>query len=127
MSIPSNLHYTADHEWVSIVADTATVGITQFAADALGDVVFVQLPTVGQKVVAGDACGEVESTKSVSDLYSPADGTVATVNDTVVDDPALLNTDPFGAGWLFTVTLTGTPDLLDPQAYAVLIETGSPE
>ena len=95
-------------------------GITSFAADALGDVVFVELPDVGA-TIAGDTCGEIESTKSVSDLYAPADGEILEVNQAVIDDPGLLNTDPFGEGWLFRLAVTGTPELLDAATYQVLI------
>ncbi|OIV36758.1 glycine cleavage system protein H [Mangrovactinospora gilvigrisea] len=116
MSNPENLRYSKEHEWLTLAAagEQATIGITAHAADALGDVVFVQLPEVGAKVAAGEACGELESTKSVSDLYSPASGTVAEVNQAVVDDPALVNSGPFEDGWLFKVTLDqGTDEIAD--------------
>jgi len=120
MSVPTNLTYTAEHEWLDLQGGTATVGVTAFAADALGDVVYVELPTVGAKVTRGESCGEIESTKSVSDLYAPADGEVVEVNQTVADDPGLLNTDPFGEGWLFRLAITGSPELLDAAAYVTL-------
>jgi glycine cleavage system H protein len=107
MSVPAELRYTQEHEWVSIDGDVATVGITDYAANALGDVVFVSLPTVSSAVSAGDPCGEVESTKSVSDLYCPLDGEVTEVNEELNDDPGLVNAEPYGAGWMFRVRLAG--------------------
>jgi glycine cleavage system H protein len=121
MTVPSHLRYTHDHEWLDLDADLATVGITAYAADALGDVVFVELPQVGQKLTAGQACGEIESTKSVSELYSPADGEVTEVNNDLSDGPDAVNTDPYGAGWLFRIRVTGTADLLEADAYATHI------
>jgi glycine cleavage system H protein len=119
MSNPENLRYSKDHEWLSPAEDgVATVGITSHAADALGDVVYVDLPEVGATVTAGEPCGELESTKSVSDLYSPASGEVTEVNGDVVDDPALVNSSPFGDGWLFRVRIAGEPDdLLTADEY----------
>jgi glycine cleavage system H protein len=122
VNIPTDLRYTSDHEWVREEHGVTTVGVTQFAADALGDVVFVALPSVGDELSAGDTCGEVESTKSVSDLNSPADGTVVEVNDAVVATPELINNDPFGEGWLFRMRVAGNPDLLDAQAYRQHVE-----
>ncbi|RJL32391.1 glycine cleavage system protein GcvH [Bailinhaonella thermotolerans] len=122
MTIPSELSYTAEHEWVR-GEDVVTVGITAYAADQLGDVVFVQLPEAGAEVSAGEPCGEVESTKSVSDVYSPVTGEITDVNPAVTDDPSLLNSDPYGEGWLFKVRVTEEPgDLLDADAYAKLTE-----
>lgn len=120
MNIPTHLHYTADHEWVALGDGPATVGITAYAADALGDVVFVDLPAPGTVITVGDVCGEVESTKSVSDLCAPVDGTVVEINPLLADDPSLINSDPFEGGWLFRVEVQGTPDLLSPVAYADL-------
>src|ERR1700742_4692088 len=125
MSVPAELRYTAEHEWVKLDGSSATVGITDFAAKALGDVVFVSLPTEGASVSAEDACGEVESTKSVSDLYSPVDGQVTEINGDLDDDPGLVNSDPYGAGWMFRVQLSGdagTPrsGLLSPAEYEEL-------
>ncbi|MGW7686646.1 glycine cleavage system protein GcvH [Kribbella sp. NPDC054772] len=120
MPVPTDLKYTADHEWLTLDGDTATVGITAFAADALGDVVYVDLPIVGATVRAGAPCGEIESTKSVSDLNAPADGEVVEINHEVIADPSVLNTDPFQAGWLFRLKVSGTPDLLDATAYEAL-------
>ncbi|WP_408895772.1 glycine cleavage system protein GcvH [Nocardioides sp. R1-1] len=121
MSHPTDLQYTAEHEWIAVDGDTARVGVTGYAADALGDVVYVDLPAVGSTVSAGEACGELESTKSVSDLYSPVTGEVVEVNAAVDADPSLVNSDPFGAGWLFVVRVTATGDLLDAAAYEALV------
>ncbi|MGH3273297.1 MAG: glycine cleavage system protein GcvH [Streptosporangiaceae bacterium] len=114
MSVPEELHYTAEHEWVSVSGSIASVGITDHAQRALGDVVFVSAPLPGAKVAAGEACGEVESTKSVSDLYSPVDGEVTEVNPEIEDDPGLVNSDPYGSGWLFKVSLDQAEDLSEP-------------
>ena len=117
---PDDLRYTTDHEWVRETADGVRVGITSYAQDALGDVVFVSLPKVGDEVVKGDSIGEVESTKSVSDLYSPLTGTVTAVNDALDATPELVNSDPYGDGWMFELSLgedAGTSDLLDAEAY----------
>ncbi|WP_406062421.1 glycine cleavage system protein GcvH [Streptomyces sp. NBC_01077] len=113
MSNPQQLRYTKEHEWLSDAeGGVATVGITEFAANALGDVVYAQLPEVGSTVTAGETCGELESTKSVSDLYSPVTGEVVDANQDVVDDPSLVNTAPFEGGWLFKVRVAGEPDEL---------------
>ncbi|MGK5729279.1 glycine cleavage system protein GcvH [Streptomyces sp. URMC 124] len=120
MSNPQQLRYSKEHEWLSAVdADgVATVGITEFAANSLGDVVFAQLPAVGDTVTAGETCGELESTKSVSDLYSPVTGEVTEANQDVVDDPSLVNSAPFEGGWLFKVKITDEPaDLLSAAEY----------
>ncbi len=103
MSIPDGLRFTAEHEWVSVEGAVASVGITEYASQQLGDVVYVSLPTVGAEVTAGEPCGEVESVKSVSDLYSPVDGEVAEVNAELDDDPSLVNAEPYTAGWMFRV------------------------
>jgi len=110
MSVPAELRYTEEHEWVSVDGDTASVGVTDYAAQSLGDVVFVSLPTVGASVTAGEPCGEVESTKSVSDLYSPVDGEVTEVNEDLNDDPGLVNAEPYGAGWMFRVRVAAGTD-----------------
>ncbi|MEU7553545.1 glycine cleavage system protein GcvH [Streptomyces sp. NPDC044571] len=122
MSNPQQLRYSKEHEWLSDVEDgVATVGITEFAANALGDVVYAQLPEVGDTVTEGETCGELESTKSVSDLYSPVTGEIVEFNQDVVDDPALVNTAPFEGGWLFKVRITDEPkDLLSADEYAKL-------
>lgn len=120
MSVPDDRQYTAEHEWIASDGDVARVGISEYAANALGDVVFVDLPEVGAELTAGEPCGEIESTKSVSQLFAPADGTVLEVNAEVAQAPEIVNTDPFGAGWLFTMRVTRLPDLLDSAAYAEL-------
>jgi glycine cleavage system H protein len=122
MSVPAELRYTREHEWVAIDGPIASVGITDYAAHALGDVVYVSLPEVGAAVTAGDSCGEVESTKSVSELYSPVDGEVIEVNEELDDDPGLVNAEPYGLGWMFRVRLTGSEpaDLLSPTEYEEL-------
>ncbi len=118
---PDDLRYTAEHEWLRTGADgTVRVGITAYAQDALGDVVFVSLPAVGDRIAAGDACGEIESTKSVSDLYCPLGGEVSAVNAALDGAPELLNSDPYGEGWCFELTLDDPADvesLLDAAAY----------
>ncbi|MGW0366284.1 glycine cleavage system protein GcvH [Streptomyces sp. NPDC002990] len=122
MSNPQQLRYTKEHEWLSDAeGGVATVGITEFAANALGDVVYAQLPEVGSTVTEGETCGELESTKSVSDLYSPVTGEVVEANQDVVDDPALVNTAPFEGGWLFKVRVSQEPtDVLTAEEYAAL-------
>ncbi|TDQ46612.1 glycine cleavage system protein GcvH [Actinorugispora endophytica] len=123
MSVPAELGYTKEHEWVAISDDVATIGITAFAAEALGDIVYVEPPEVGSTVTAGDSCGEVESHKSVSELYSPVNGEVVDVNQTAVDNPELIGSDPYGRGWLFKVELSEEPaDLLTPEQYTQLTE-----
>jgi glycine cleavage system H protein len=127
-SIPQELSYTKEHEWVAGLDDglTVTVGITAFAAEALGDVVYVQLPETGATIESGDAIGEVESTKSVSDIFAPVAGEVVEVNQTVVDDPSLVNSDPYGEGWLFRVRIEGTPEeLLTPEEYTTVTSAES--
>ncbi|MDO5031346.1 glycine cleavage system protein GcvH [Corynebacterium sp.] len=122
-TLPSDFSYSEDHEWINSSADAAVgstvrVGITSVAADRLGEVVFAELPAVGDTVTAGETCGEVESTKSVSDLYSPVTGTVTAVNEAVHDDYAVINNDPFGEGWLFEVEATETDKLMSAEEYA---------
>lgn len=121
MSIPHNVQYTAEHEWLAVSDGIATVGVTQYAADALGDVVFVQLPAVGDVLALGAACGEIESTKSVSDLFAPAAGEVVEINESIADTPELVNADPYGKGWLFRMRAQQTGELLDADAYAALV------
>ncbi|MEJ1921663.1 glycine cleavage system protein GcvH [Microbacterium sp. KHB019] len=118
------LKYTDEHEWLAIDGTTATVGITDYAADKLGDVVFVELPAVGTEITAGAVVGEVESTKSVGELYAPLAGTVTEINDAVVDDPSLVNAEPFEGGWLIKVTIAdgAAEGLLDRDAYVALTE-----
>ena len=125
MNVPEQLRYSSDHEWVSRDGDVVRVGITDYAQDALGDVVFVQVPSVGDAVKAGDTFGEVESTKSVSDVYAPVTGTVVEVNEALVDAPQSLNEDPYGDGWICTIRLDDPAEydaLLDAVAYQTLIE-----
>jgi glycine cleavage system H protein len=123
-TLPETLSYTQEHEWVTVPADgVVTVGITAYAADALGDIVYVSLPQEGASVEAGEPCGEAESTKSVSDIYAPVTGEVVAVNGSVEEDPSVINADPYGEGWLFKVRTSGdTGELLDAQAYSKLIE-----
>jgi len=121
MADPTTLQYTAEHEWVLVEGDTATVGITAYAAEKLGDVVFVDLPKVGSDVATGSVVGEIESTKSVGELFAPVNGTVAEANEGVVDEPGLVNSDPFGAGWLIKVTFTELPALLSYDEYTALV------
>ena len=125
MSNPQQLRYSKEHEWLSVAEDgVSTVGITEFAANALGDVVYAQLPEVGDTVTAGETCGELESTKSVSDLYSPVDGEIAEINEDVVNDPSLVNSTPFEGGWLFKVKTSGEPaELLSADEYAAFIQS----
>lgn len=125
MNVPDQLRYSSDHEWLSRDGSRVRVGITDYAQDALGDVVFVQLPNVGDAFSSGDSIGEVESTKSVSDVYAPVSGTVVAVNDALVDSPQLLNEDPYGEGWICEIELSDEAQyesLLDPTAYTALIE-----
>ena len=126
MTIPAELRYTAEHEWLAVDGSVASVGITDYAQRALGDVVYVSVPAPGTRVTAGEPCGEVESTKSVSDIYSPVDGEIAEVNSDVDDDPGLVNSDPYGAGWLMKVRIAGDGSepagLLTAQEYADLTE-----
>ena len=121
--IPDDLHYTSDHEWVTAGTTAVKVGITHFAQDALGDIVYVQLPEPGTAVEAGQPFGEVESTKSVSELFAPVTGTVSARNDRLADAPDLVNSDPYGAGWLVEIEPADAADvdgLLDAAAYREL-------
>ena len=120
-SIPNDLSYTKEHEWVSAVDLTITMGITDYAQAALGDIVYVQLPKVGEAVVAGKVCGEVESTKSVSDIYAPVTGTIVAINDALSNSPETINSDPYGGGWLAKIQVQAAPsDLLTASQYAEL-------
>ena len=117
-NIPSDLKYAKTHEWVRVIGDIATVGITDHAQHELTDIVFVELPAVGRKVKAGEACAVVESVKTASDIYSPVSGEITEVNTTVVDNPALVNSEPHGGGWLFKLRLANTAEantLLGPE------------
>ena len=118
-SIPNELSYTKEHEWVSSVDQVFTMGITDYAQAALGDIVYVQLPKVGELVVAGKVFGEVESTKSVSDIYAPVTGTIVAINDAVSNSPETINSDPYGKGWLAKIEVSSAPsDLLTAAQYA---------
>ena len=122
-NLPADFSYSEDHEWIAapaaeVVGKTLRIGITSVAADRLGEVVFAELPAVGDAVTAGETCGEVESTKSVSDLYSPVSGTVTAVNEAVEDDYSVINSDPFGEGWLFEVEVTEAGELMTAEEYA---------
>lgn len=121
MSVPDDLQYTAEHEWVRLDGDIATVGITQYAADSLGDVVYVELPAVGAALAAGAIIGEVESTKSVGELYAPLEGEVVEANQGVVDAPETINADPYGEGWLVTLRVSDPPTLMTADEYRALI------
>jgi len=126
VQIPADLRYTENHEWVRLEGDGAvTVGISEYAQDALGDIVYVDLPDVGRSVEAGESIAEVESTKSVNDVYAPISGVIATANEPLMDAPELVNTDPFGAGWFVTITPadSGSLDtLMDAIAYGAFTE-----
>ena len=123
-NVPSDLKYAKSHEWVRVSGDTATVGITDHAQHELTDVVFVELPAVGRPVKAGEACAVVESVKTASDLYSPVSGQILEMNKAVVDNPALVNTDPYGGGWFFKIKLSNPAELsslLTPESYKAQI------
>jgi glycine cleavage system H protein len=119
-NVPSDLKYAKSHEWVRVAGGAATIGITDHAQHELTDVVFVELPAVGRKIKAGEACAVVESVKTASDIYSPVSGEVTEVNKPVVDEPSLVNTDPYGKGWFFKIKLSDpgeTNSLMDAAAY----------
>lgn len=123
MDTPSNLRYSSDHEWALRTGQTVRIGITDYAQDALGDVVYVDAPAVGTMVAVGATIGEVESTKSVSEIYAPVAGTVVAVNGALADNPGLVNADPYGEGWLCEVEVEGDggyDDLLDAAGYEAL-------
>ncbi len=118
-SIPEDLKYTKEHEWVSAAGNIYTMGITDFAQGALGDIVYVQLPKVGETLTAGKVCGEIESTKSVSEIFAAVSGTVTEINQGLSQTPEIVNSDPYGAGWLVKVEINAEPtDLLDAAGYA---------
>ena len=120
-STPEGLKYTVEHEWISIEGSTYTMGITDYAQSALGDIVYVQLPKIGEQIAEGTVCGEVESTKSVSELFAPVSGKVTSVNDLLSSAPESINSDPYGAGWLVKIEVTGvTSKLLSAGEYAAL-------
>ncbi|WP_424936561.1 MULTISPECIES: glycine cleavage system protein GcvH [Bacteria] len=120
----NNLRYSEEHEWVAVDGASATIGITDYAAEKLGDVVFIELPAVGTEIAAGSVVGEIESTKSVGELYAPVNGTVVEVNDAVVDDPSLVNAAPFEGGWLLKLAIdeNAADGLLDRDAYVAITE-----
>ena len=125
MHIPENLKYTSDHEWVMVESDKAKVGITDYAQDALGDVVFVDIPEVGKRVTVGETVTEVESTKSVSDIYAPLEGEIIEINQDLDDSPELLNGDPYGEGWIFILELNDAAsidNLLSAKEYRELVD-----
>ena len=127
MSAPTDLRYTRDHEWVRVDGDQATVGITQYAADQLGDIVFVELPDAGRDLEASKPFGVVESVKAVSDLYAPLKGSITEVNDRLAANPELVNSDPYGDGWMIRIRIADaadTEDLLDGPAYDDLVAAG---
>ena len=125
MDIPAELRYSSDHEWVRVDGTTVTIGITEYAQDALGDVVFVEMPDSGVAVAAGDSFSEVESTKSVSDIYAPITGSVVEVNAALESQPELLNSDPYGEGWICRIEVANASELdglMDADAYRALTE-----
>ncbi len=125
MNVPADLRYSSDHEWIRVDGDKVVIGITEFAQDSLGDVVFVELPTAGDAVTAGDSFSEVESTKSVSDIYAPVSGTIAEVNGALEDQPELLNSDPYGEGWICSIEMADVSQLdslMDADGYRTLTE-----
>ena len=124
MELPDDLRYSAEHEWVRVDGTQAVVGITDFAQDNLGDIVYVQLPEVGATLARNRACAEVESTKSVSDIYAPVSGSIVAVNDALGTTPELVNSDPYGDGWIFRVELADPSEvdsLMDAAAYRTLV------
>lgn len=123
MNLPDDLKYTRTHEWIKIEGDTATVGITEYAQSELGDIVYVDLPSPGRAVQAGQTFGSIESVKTVSDLYAPVSGEIAEVNQDLEGKPELVNTDPYGAGWLVKINVTDVPEgLLDAAAYEATLK-----
>lgn len=121
MANPTNLQYTKEHEWIKLDGDTATIGITKYAADALGEIVYVDLPKVGSSTTYMKICGEIESTKSVGELYAPMDGEVVEVNSALTSAPDAINSDPFGEGWLLKIRYTQLPELLSSTEYDALV------
>jgi glycine cleavage system H protein len=124
MKFPSNLRYTKDHEWVKLEGDTATVGITDFAQKELGDIVYVEVETIGKKLIAGDVFGTVEAVKTVSDLYLPVSGTITELNPELAKSPELVNDDPYDKGWMIKMKVGNTADvekLLDASAYQAMV------
>jgi glycine cleavage system H protein len=127
VEFPDQLRYSTEHEWVAVDGVRARVGVTDYAQDALGDVVYVELPPVGLAVLGGSSCAEVESTKSVSEIYAPVSGVVVEVNEALVDTPEFVNQEPYGSGWIFAVEMSDPSEvdaLLDAAAYRALVEEG---
>ena len=125
MSVPTDLKYTKDHEWVRIEGDTATFGVTDHAQEALGDIVFVELPEVGRSVDAGEAYGVVESVKAVSDVYAPVAGEVIEINEALEGEPDLVNSDPYGTGWIIKMKISDNNDsaeLMNPEEYTAFLD-----
>ena len=125
MNIPADLRYSSDHEWVRREGNLVTIGITEYAQDSLGDIVFVEAPDTGRAVAAGESFTEVESTKSVSDIYAPVSGSIAAINEALESQPELLNSDPYGDGWICTIEMSEPGEfdsLLDADAYRALTE-----
>ena len=125
MNIPADLRYSKDHEWIRQDGDVVTIGITEYAQDSLGDVVFVDIPELGSAVMAGESFTEIESTKSVSDIYAPLSGTISEVNDALDEQPELLNNDPYGDGWICSIEMSDADELdslLDADGYRALTE-----
>ncbi len=125
MNIPDELRYSTDHEWVRVDGDEVTIGITDYAQDSLGDVVFVDIPAIGAALASGESLTEVESTKSVSEIYAPVTGTISRVNGNLESEPELLNSDPYGTGWICSITMSDPAELdelLDAAAYRTLTE-----
>jgi glycine cleavage system H protein len=121
MTDQNELQYTEEHEWVQVDGDTVTIGITDYAAEKLGDVVYVDLPAAGTAITSGNVVGEIESTKSVGELFAPVDGEVVESNQAVIDAPELVNSDPYGEGWLIRVTTSSLPKLLSHAEYRALV------
>ncbi|WP_134091252.1 glycine cleavage system protein GcvH [Olivibacter sp. XZL3] len=124
MNFPAELKYTKDHEWIRVEGDEATIGITEFAQRELGDIVFIEVPTVGEEVAANEVFGTVEAVKTVSDLYMPVTATVSSMNDELDGSPELVNSDPYGGGWIIKVKISNTADLeslLSAEAYQELV------
>jgi len=121
VSNPTDLKYTKEHEWVRVEGDVATIGITQYAADALGEIVYVDLPKVGSQTTNMKICGEIESTKSVGELYAPMDGEVVEINSSLDAAPDTINSDPFGEGWLIKIRFSALPELLSAEEYEAVI------
>jgi glycine cleavage system H protein len=125
MTVPADLRYTSDHEWVRIEGDTATFGVSDHAQEALGDIVFVELPEIGRSVAVGEAYAVVESVKAVSDVYAPVAGVISEVNDALEAEPDLVNSDAYGAGWIAKITVSGeneSAELLSAEEYATFLE-----